>query len=268
MKKIFSFLLLCCVIIFTITLISPVQAATLKSQYEFKGNFNDSFGAGDPLVVSNAATSGFNTDGWYWTADSDPGTELALTTPLVNPANYSIGIRFKYTDMDGYRKIISFLSSSDDRGLYFYSNNLAQYDIATGVSTFSTDTFYDLVLTRDSADNSVIIYMVDNGVVTNEIDITDTGLETVPNIVGGKAQFLLFSDDTHTNTEWTTGGTVTTIKAWDGPLTPSEIQNALAPQSPASSVSVPIMTEWGMLIFLTISGLGSILYLKRQRASF
>ena len=32
----------------------------------------------------------------------------------------------------------------------------------------------------------------------------------------------------------------------------------------ATQVSVPTMTEWGMIIFIALAGLGSVYYLRRQ----
>lgn len=260
MKKIVVSLLALFVSTFAMSIISPVHAATLLNQYEFKGDLKDSLGKGDDLIVSNAATSGFGANGWSWTANLDPGTGLALTTPLANPANYTIGLRFKYTDVDGYRKIISFLSSSDDRGLYFYNGVVDQYSLSTGVKTFTPGTFYDLIMTRNASNNSVSIYMIDNGAVTNEINLTDSGLETVPNVVGGKAQFLLFRDDTSTNHEWTSGGTVSIIKVWDGALSQEEILDAFN-----GPTSVPAVSEWGMIVFTILAGILSIYYLKIRR---
>lgn len=36
--------------------------------------------------------------------------------------------------------------------------------------------------------------------------------------------------------------------------------------APAAPVAVPTMTEWGMIIFMLLAGLGSIYYLRRRRA--
>jgi hypothetical protein len=36
-------------------------------------------------------------------------------------------------------------------------------------------------------------------------------------------------------------------------------------QQPVAVTSVPTMTEWGMIIFMVLAGLGSVYYLRRQR---
>ncbi len=245
--------------VFTAT---PVPAA-LINQYDFNGTFNDTLVTGDPLAEFNTAANGFAAGEWWWTADSNPGGGLILTTPILNPANYSVGIRFKFNEVSpGYRKIISFLGSGSDRGLYFYNGVLNQYSIDSGTTVFNPDTYYDLIITRDAATNNAKYYIVDNGMVLLEIDIADPGLETVPNLVGGRAQFLLFHDDITTSGEWTTGGTVQRIRVWDTPLTSNEILNALNDQTAAATV--PTMNEWGILIFIMLAGAGSAYVLKRQ----
>ena len=50
------------------------------------------------------------------------------------------------------------------------------------------------------------------------------------------------------------------IRAWSITITDNP-----APV-PAPSVSVPTLSEWGMIIFLVCAGLGSVLYLRRQRS--
>jgi hypothetical protein len=160
----FFLILAVIVLISTLLVASPALAQNLVNAYEFNGNFVDSLSNGNPLVEFNTNTSGFGVGEWWWTANTDPGGGLILTTPMSNPQNYSIGIRVEYDEVGpSWRKIISFLTQSDDEGLYFSSGDLYLYDQGSGVNTYNNDTFYDIIFTRDSSDN-VNIYIVDGGV--------------------------------------------------------------------------------------------------------
>jgi hypothetical protein len=262
----FFLLMTIILLIATLFVAHPVSAQNLINAYEFNGNFVDSLGNGNPLVEFNTNTSGFGAGEWWWTANTDPGGGLILTTPIPNPQNYSIGIRVEYDEVGpSWRKIISFLTQSDDEGLYFNSGDLNLYSQGAGINTYNADTFYDIIFTRDSLDN-VNIYIVDGGAANLEISLNDSSDETVPNSVPGGYEFRLFHDDSSTDSEWSSGGTVRSIRIWDGPLPPLAIATAMdAPLIPPSTAVVPTITEWGMITFMILAGLGSFYYLRRRK---
>jgi hypothetical protein len=202
------------------------QIPNLVNSYEFSGNFEDSLGNGEDLVQDNVETSTFGGGTWTWTAVTDPGAGLIMDTVNTISDNYSISLKFMFTEVGpSWKKIISFKDQSDDNGFYFYGGQLQFYPYGDlGPTVFPANTMIELVVTRDSVTNTVAAYVVDDGgTLTLEIEVEDTLLSTVPQVVGGKSRFRFFQDDTDTNGEWTPGGTVDWIRVWDGPLDPGQI---------------------------------------------
>ncbi len=209
------------------------KAQTLVHNFEFNGNLNDSKATGVSLFSFNNANSNFNTNpnGWTWTENSSGGGGgLVLNTGLLtNPQIYSFGFRISYHETGGgYRKIISFKGPADDNGLYFFNNKLKFFPFAENPKIYSNNTFYDFILTRDAAKNIKVYIVEANGSVTevyNEPDPTDAA---VPRQSNGSYEFRLFMDDTQTNSEHTSGGSVRGIRLWDYPLSANQIATALS----------------------------------------
>jgi len=202
------------------------QVPNLINSYDFNGNFEDSLGIGDDLVQDNVATGTFGGGTWTWTATTDPGAGLIMDTVNTITDDYSVSVKFMFTEVGpSWKKIISFKDQSDDDGFYFYNGQLQFYPYGDlGATTFSPNTMIELVVTRDSTDNTVSAYIVDDvGNLTLEIQVEDTSLTTIPQQVGGKSRFRFFQDDEATSGEWTPGGTVDWIRVWDGPLDPGNI---------------------------------------------
>jgi hypothetical protein len=49
------------------------------------------------------------------------------------------------------------------------------------------------------------------------------------------------------------------------PITSNNTATASTTPLAVAAVAVPTMTEWGMLIFMVLAGLGSVCYLRRDR---
>lgn len=214
-----------------------LYSAELLHQYDFDGNLTDTLATGVVLEqYGNVATSEYGSDGWSWTANANPGGGLKLETALLtDPQSYSLGFRVKYGNVSpGYRKIVSFLGTADDGGLYFLNGNLNFYPFGANASiTYTVDTFYDFIFSR-SSDDVIKVYIVDgNGAVTKVYEENDPTSASVPIVVGGKYQFLFFCDDTATNSEWTGSGAVRRLRVWNGPLEEADVGNALSNDSPA-----------------------------------
>lgn len=361
-QKFDKIFLLTVLLFFSFLLILPdsLYSAVLIHQYDFDGNLNDTAGSGDPLTVHpNTATSGFGLNEWWWTATTSPGGGLIVNTDIADPQNYSFGFRIEFNQVSpSWRKIISFKGPSVDNGLYFFNSNLQFYPFGSNTAiTYTADTFYDFIFVR-SSDDVIRVYVVEgNGTVTKVYENNDPGDDSVPVLVSGKYQFMLFMDDTATSGEWTNGGTVRSIRVWNGTLSEEEISDALsdvatgdvtgitgttatltgtvnprnlqaavafeygltntygsqvtADQSPingsanqavsasitgllpattyhyrviatnsngtsfgsdrtfitaqSTNQAVPAMTEWGIMVFTILTGIGAVCYLRKQR---
>ncbi|MEW6584509.1 MAG: hypothetical protein AB1442_02740 [Nitrospirota bacterium] len=230
-------------LLFSLLLIlpDPLHSAVLIHQYDFDGNLNDTVGSGDPLTVHpNTATSGFGVSEWWWTATANPGGGLILNTDIADPQNYSLGFRIEFNQVGpSWRKIVSFKGPSDDNGLYFYNSNLQFYPFGSNTAiTYIADTFYDFVFVR-SPDDIIRVYVVEgDGTVTKVYENNDPGDASVPILVAGKYQFMLFMDDNATSGEWTNGGTVRSVRVWNETLTEEEISDALSDVSTGSATDV------------------------------
>jgi gliding motility-associated-like protein len=222
-------LVFCTILSFSIGL----QAQNLVHNFEFNGNLNDTKATGISLFSFNNANSTFNTNpnGWNWTENtSGGGGGLVLNTNLLtNPQVYSFGFRISFHETGpGYKKIISFKGPADDNGLYFYNSKLKFFPFRENPKIYANNTFYDFILTRDASKNIKVYIVEANGSVTevyNEPDPTDAA---VPRQSNGSYEFRLFMDDTQTNGEHTTGGSVRGIRLWDYPLSSSQIATALS----------------------------------------
>ena len=262
-----------------------VVAATVTQQYDFNGDLTDSLG-GEPLVAVNTQTSEFSGGAWRWTADGQPGAGLILSAVLSDPQNYSVGFRFSYNDFssdpDGYTKIMSFLGETDDNGLYFktdgMSTKLEFYPYLEKPATeYKAGTVYDFVLTRTSVgEGTVRIYRVSEGVPTLVFEAADPSGAAVPRELGrapkaaddgrlieeGLYEFRLFMDDTDTNDEYTTGGSVFLVKVWGETLSESEVGTALDVDR-APSIPVAVMPYW---LLGVLGGLLGLMGLRRVGA--
>ncbi len=242
--------------------VSGVHAATLVHQYDFTGDLTDSLGNGDPLTEFNTNSSGFGADGWSWTASSNPGGGLVLVASLADPANYSLGFRISYQQVSpSWRKIVSFKGTGDDNGLYYYNANLQYYPFGANIAiTFSTNTFYDFIFSRSSASGgTMMVYVVEqDGTLTKVYEEADAGGASIPvSLGGGEYEFRLFMDDTTTDGEWTSGGTVKTVRVWDGPLAEEEVGGALEPE-PSAATPVPGLSNYGLLLLSLLLGLAAL----------
>jgi hypothetical protein len=59
-------------------------------------------------------------------------------------------------------------------------------------------------------------------------------------------------------------GYIDNIQIYDTALSAGEIAKIAADGPTPGSVSIPTMTEWGMIIFVVLAGVGAVYYLRRQ----
>ncbi|HEX4794261.1 MAG TPA: SdrD B-like domain-containing protein [Humisphaera sp.] len=200
---------------------SPV----ITHDYELKGNLKDSLGG-------TALTSGGGTisaSGYSFAADK--GIEL---TSGINANSYSIEMRVKIATIAGYEKLIDFKNLGSDTGLYDLNGHLNFYNFSTGTATpIVANTFFDLVLTRNSSTKVVTGYV--NGI--QQFTFVDT---SAAGTFTGPAWFL--HDDTHTNHE-ASAGTLTRLRIYNGPLTAAQVlalHNGGTPPQPGHDFTITL----------------------------
>jgi hypothetical protein len=195
--------------------------ATLTHDYEFNGNFHDSLGGPD---ITNQGGTLDPVKGFSWTARNG----LSLSGGVSDPANYSILVHFKFTEITGgWRKIIDPKNLTIDVGLYIEPGNKLQfYPEVTGTTIFTTNTMHDVILTRDGTSNQLKGYL-DGTLEFTANDSTGLGIfnATSDHIV----QF--FRDDADTGGNEVASGFVDQIKVWDGVLTSAQISGVPEPSS-------------------------------------
>ncbi|MDX2037018.1 MAG: hypothetical protein SFX72_10230 [Isosphaeraceae bacterium] len=215
--------------------------AGLIHQYRLDGSLADDFGG--PSLVDSGGTLGPAS----YSFDVNQG--LSVINALPNPANYSIEIIFKFSNLDGYVKILDFSDLASDTGLYNLSSSAIFYSAtSTGPDgAFSADTYARLILTRDSSTNEVVVYV--DGVA--QVSFSDSLDEAVASGPDGILHF--FKDDFVTSEAEASAGEVDLIRFYDAPLTASEVA-ALGGPGPVSTVPEPGTALLGLIAGLLSSG--------------
>jgi CubicO group peptidase (beta-lactamase class C family) len=145
---------------------------------------------------------------------------------VVIGSEYTIELVFRFDRLDGFAKIVDFNNATEDCGLYSLDGRMDFWPIATGLgAALEADSYAHVVLTRDATD-TVVAYV--NG--ARQLSFHDTDDIAV---IDANNTLRLFSDDTVTPNE-DSGGAVSRIRLYDGPLTASEVA-ALAAELPIIS---------------------------------
>lgn len=195
------------------------QGANLVHLYEFNGSFADSLGG--PALVNNGGTL----SGGSLLFGANQGPTLDIESDLAG--DYSIGLRFSFDAVSGYRKIVDYQDRTADYGMYLDSGVLTLYNYSwVGTTALNPSQTVDLVLTRDGASGVFTAYL--NGSTVPEFSITDSGSLAVATNGGGFARFQFLRDDFLQGTE-ASGGTLQELRVWDGALAAGEIPNAFMP---------------------------------------
>jgi hypothetical protein len=213
---------------------SVTKAVDLVGDYRLTdGNFDNSAvgpGAlGSMTFTQTGGTLGFGPSGWSWsdaTGPSGSGLNLSGITGGLASA-YSVGVTAFFSETDGFRKLIDFNDLTTDIGMYVFADQFQFYNIAAAAGTSAPFDAFTIVLTRDASKN-VNVYL--NGNSTPIISFVDSSDEAVA--ASGVLRF--FQDDTAIANEFSTGGSASLIRVWDGALSSGEIAGAMTVPEPST----------------------------------
>jgi hypothetical protein len=186
------------------------SAAVLTADYRLNGSLAD-FLPGGTALTAGGGTLGTNT----YTFSYNQG--LSVSNVLANGGDYSLGLRFSFTENSGYNKFVDFKNLGSDTGQYV-NVGFNFYNVTGNVGSFSVNTMHNVFLTRSSATNTYTAYL-DGAQVYTFVDGSALGVFSSP---GAVMQF--FRDDVGTGGE-ASPGEVDRIMVWDGALTSAEIAN-------------------------------------------
>ena len=215
--------------------VSDVQAAgpTVAHVYELNGSFADELG-GPALVPARGTLDPTN-------YSFGPNQGLALSNGLADAGSYSIETVFRFSEINGYRKIIDFKDRTVDAGLYNRTGELRFHSIQSGPSgAFAPNVVAHLVVAKDATTDGFVAYV--NGI--RQIAFMDTGDNAVFSAPNNIIHF--FKDDSGSEAS---AGVVDRIVVYDGALTAAEAADLFAPPVPRPlSISMTLteatLTPW------------------------
>ena len=232
------------------TLAVSVRDESVVSEYNFHGNFTDErkgsdvtiFGTnGNPSTVRYNDEQGYGSDEhgdyWYWKTDSPRGGGFYIDLKDVLQEGHSIGLRFSMEDTgldlstapNGYKKIIDYNNTLTDTGFYFRYGKLMYYNIGnkiTSSNVIQPNQVVDLVAVREE-NSDFSVYLVIDGKVMKEVEVENTGSQTIPAVINGKSRLGFFYDDDKARAEGTSGGKIYNLKVWNVALKQEEIGESL-----------------------------------------
>ncbi|WP_171013173.1 LamG-like jellyroll fold domain-containing protein [Microbacterium sp. 2FI] len=203
----------------------------VTADYRFENSLADSVGAATELTATGANVTGFIDEAVLGqerpvlTFARGSGLELTPASVAID-SEYTIELVFRFDRLDGYTKIVDFNNATEDCGLYSFDGRLEFWPLTAGPgAAVEANSYAHVVLTRDATDN-VDAYL--NG--ARQLSFHDTGGIAV---IDANDTLRLFSDDTVTANE-DSGGAVSRIRLYDGPLSASDVA-ALAAELPITA---------------------------------
>ncbi len=198
--------------LFFVLVASPAETvADIIHNYDFSGNLSDSIGG-----VTLIPNGGMVTSSEYQFLANQG---LALQSPRALKS-YTLAMRFRFSEVSGFRKAVDFENLTSDNGLYVSDARLELYG-GTGAGpdgAFAANVFSVVALTRNDSTKNVIGYV--NGI--KQWEFTDNGEVAVPGFTSGVSTFQFIKDDGVTSAE-ASAGAVDWIKVYDAPLSMADI---------------------------------------------
>jgi hypothetical protein len=245
--------------------IAPAARASLVAAYTFNNTFNAVQGGVAALTsVNPLGTGAFQTvtvfghsqTTWHFDGAASPPTNQGglqfNTTGLISSNVYSVEMVFELTGSAGWRRLMDSLDRQSDNGLYIDpNNNLDVFPQGGTSSPFTANTFFDVFVTVDAA-NNVTGYF--GGV--QQFTETSTNLDIATNTLG----FFLDNVAGGGQGEWSSGN-VALIKVFNTALTAQQVAAEAADPFQGTTGTAP---EPGTYIVM-LGGLAAFAAVKRAK---
>jgi Fibronectin type III domain len=242
---------------------APANAVPASTyQYQFEGNTNPYQGSATlsllgscPSNVSgftpcNSSTSFGTTsgDGYLaWSSTSARGGGFKILTPSPIGASYSMSLKFEFSNVSGYRKIVDYENYLSDNGFYLLSGGINFYPLGTSSTTYAANTILNLLVTRESAATGqypnrgiFTVYVYSGSTLTQVLQVDDTAGSSLAANSGSGSLFGFFFDDGATSSEATPSGKVYDLKLWQNTALTAAQVGAVATAAPTvTSPSTP-----------------------------
>ncbi len=201
---------LCKTLIVLLVLALPAFADATKTTHSYDlntGSFADSLGSG-PAITGYGGS--FGPDGYSF----PKGTGMSLTG-AVDPNNYSVEMVFSADSTAGWVKLIDFKNLTADYGVYLANGQVYFYSYGKTTGSITAKTFNDLIVTRDGATKQVNLYL-NNANILSFVD--GWGFTALT-----QNDLYFMRDDNTTRGQESSGGTIKTIRLYDGALNQAQV---------------------------------------------
>jgi hypothetical protein len=245
--------------------VSSLQAASLSAAYIFNNTLNAVEGGVPALVAANPlGTNAYSTTTLYgatrsvYSFNSSPGNNAGLTfndnTSLIAPGSYSIEMAFSLNSLTnsigtGWLRLVDSQNRQSDSGLYV--NPSAVYtiypDSPVSTTTFSPNTYYDLILTDDGT--TANLYINGTLALSDNLDGTGTNQMNLNNANNPSQLLNLFLDNTAAGGQGEfVSGNIALFEAFNGVLSPTDAANLAAnPYANVPTSTTPEPATWLLL---------------------
>jgi hypothetical protein len=225
-----------------------------------------------PCNVSGEFGEDSNGKYWTWTSTDARGGGFTVETNSVIGDSYTIALKFSFSDVTGYRKIIDYKDRASDNGFYYLNSDLLFYPYTSqrSATSYPADTVLDLVAVRTATGantGTFTVYAVgSDNQLTQIFEANDTNNDSVPHVFGSPAKTRLgfFFDDLDTSSEATASGKVYDLRIWENTsLSATALSSQiLKPAAPtqvsavpgASSVTVSWQAVDGAVTYIATAG--------------
>lgn len=242
--------------------IAGIASAALLAYYPFNGNANDFSGNGNNATVNGATLTadkfGNTNRAYFFNGTSDyilgpvdinPATMPQMTVVAWARADNGSPVRQVIShDNGGYDRSLGIDSRGGGNGWSAFSGSgdvLGFYPVTTGEWVF-------LAAVYEQNAGTVTLYVNNNRY--GEAGVLGPGFDTFR--IGSNPGYGEYFQ-----------GAIDEVRIYNHALSDSEISQLYNQFLSRSTTAVPTMTEWGMIIFIVVAGLGSVYYLRRRRST-